>query len=538
MSVNSKARAIIRIVVYLALTAATTACSFVLDSGRSASEREHLRPTCPAYRLPYAALWNTGQRPGGFDPDWQAARLRENWPLLPSLYLGPPGQERSDPPDAYYEAALHAAAARHIPISFVSTQWESLLPQIAEFRQTLPSLDPRVSLENGSVGPKLSPFGRESDWFEVGKMWTSRELLTRLAKLYPNPPQVIFLSNNEQPKLRMSEVRTDRRAASILEKGSSSDDIRSSVGRRWHSLYKALFRGMREGLPAEWRGKAVFVGYSAFGERAMGRWPGWSRDVLDAEAGVSWNISTWGGASVAYYVDSWSGLTDYTASSPQIEAMNWVPMLEMMHQTNPCFLMEMSTWDGNSNDKNDKRAYYRGLDQQFSPQRYEGYVQFGMWLLRPYIVREFRKWTDTVDNQGAYFAVIAEAVERVRRNSELRKFWERGRLIPNRSKPHPYHIAVPAIFQRSERWYLLDTSLGRPATPTSPVNVFALALELGEGEDKEALVYAHSPIGARDNVVVSVPGFGKYLLRVEVEGTFCIVAHAKINGKGICHRTN
>ena len=64
--------------------------------------------------------------------------------------------------------------------------------------------------------------------------------------------------------------------------------------------------------------------------------------------------------------------------------------------------------------------------------RYEGLVQFGMWLLRPRVVREFRGWLETVEYAGAYFDAILDAVDRVYANAVLRKFWRRGDLVPNR----------------------------------------------------------------------------------------------------------
>jgi len=38
--------------------------------------------------------------------------------------------------------------------------------------------------------------------------------------------------------------------------------------------------------------------------------------------------------------------------------------------------------------------------QRWSPDRYAGFVQFGMWLLRPRAVEEFRGWMETVASAG------------------------------------------------------------------------------------------------------------------------------------------
>jgi len=72
----------------------------------------------------------------------------------------------------------------------------------------------------------------------------------------------------------------------------------------------------------------------------------------------------WDGASVPYYTFNWDWTTDFKVWSPQVQAMNWVPMLELTRQMRSRFWFEMSTWDGQSGDpKDDRKIIYRSKDR-------------------------------------------------------------------------------------------------------------------------------------------------------------------------------
>ena len=139
----------------------------------------------------------------------------------------------------------------------------------------------------------------------------------------------------------------------------------------------------------------------------------------------------WDGGSPSYYVFNWNESTDYTVFGPQVESMNWIFMLREALRLNPRFWFEISTWDGHEPEmENDKRKLYAKRGQRFTPERYGGMVQFGMWLLRPRAVREFRGWRDTLAQAEAFFLPIVEAVDRVHKGSILEQFWRRRRTGP------------------------------------------------------------------------------------------------------------
>ncbi len=231
-----------------------------------------------------------------------------------------------------------------------------------------------------------------------------------------------------------------------------------------------------------WRTHSRFVGYEAFGPPFVGRWSRWSEYSLHRPGRISPWPAVWDGGSPSYYQHNWSAITDYTVYSPQVESMNWVFMLREVLRQNPDFWFELSTWDGHAiGAMDDKRKRYADLGQTFTPQRYGGYVQFGLWLMRPRSVREFRGWNETRADEGAYFEPILKAVDRVYTNATLKRFWRKGTLVANRAHQHPYQEDVPAEYAKFDRWFMLDTTLDppRPWKLDTKLPVFSIAYALG-----------------------------------------------------------
>src|SRR5262249_24738835 len=116
-------------------------------------------------------------------------------------------------------------------------------------------------------------------------------------------------------------------------------------------------------------------------------------------------------------------------------------------------------------------------------------------------------------------------VDRVHRDPTLREFWRKGSLVPNRAGTHPYQAAIPAEYQNVDRWFLLDTSLDpkHPSELGTPLPVFALALALGAAPRRQWLIYAHAPLGARQSVQVTIPGYRAVMINVAVGGSFYLV---------------
>ncbi len=217
--------------------------------------------------------------------------------------------------------------------------------------------------------------------------------------------------------------------------------------------------------------------------------------------------------------------------------MNWIFQLEEAWKVNPDFWWEISLWDGNASDwtpqtectpeaaKKSKACQYKLDGQTYTPDRYEGWAQFGLWLLRPRAVREFRGSTTPLAPWRPFFDRLLRAVDRVYADETLKQFWRHGRLVHNFAHRHPYQDDVPEKYRTVHRWFLLDTDLEapRPWDRTTNIPVFSMVLVLGEEGSRRWLLYAHSPLKDRRGVEISVPDFGKLRVDVPRRGTFYVL---------------
>ncbi len=500
--------------------------------------REATRPNASAEGrpLPLACSWQCGSfrdpSNAGWRPENQLQLIEQGHHLLPWL-SHPLGPLPADPGDfffAYYEQAMRRAQALHLPLTLIASQWESGLSE-PPYLDLPPEQNPNVVTAEGKILPKVCPFGPIQPWREIGRQHTDNPQMRQLQEWYPDPPLVIFLSNNEHARLQWHEAETSQRYLDRYGRGRDDDFKRRVVGEGWIERYRALQDGMREGLISpQWREKAIFVGYSAFGPPHLGRWAGWPTYSLHCPGWIDPSPLMWDGGSPSYYTHNWNPSTDYTTWSPQVEFQNLVFMLEEAHRLNPGFWFELSVWDGYSPGRaDDKRLFYANLGQDFTPERYQGFVQFGMWLMRPRAVREFRGWTQPWEENRPYFMAIVEAVDRVYKNPTLREWWCRGKLVPNRAHPHPYQHGIPEKYRDADRWFLLDASVNPQQFPwelSQPISVFCLALAQGEAPRRQWLLYAHSPLGPREDVRITIPDYREVIVDVPVSGAFYVVDEA------------
>ena len=153
--------------------------------------------------------------------------------------------------------------------------------------------------------------------------------------------------------------------------------------------------------------------------------------------------------------------------------MNWIFQLEEAWKANPDFWWEISLWDGNrrwrpgmkySVDllKKSKACQYAKDGQTYTPDRFEGWAQFGLWLLRPRALREYRGYTVPLKPWRPYFERLIKIVERVHDNPTLTEFWRHGRLVPNPDGKHPYQSKIPKQYRDVPRWFMLSTNLDPP----------------------------------------------------------------------------
>lgn len=477
------------------------------------------------YPLPVAAQWNVGYATGEeyYNPAAQIQRVQQGHQVLVTFLMPSPTTPLNQAFTDYYQAAIQQCAALKLPICFSSTQWESLLP----------TYDPTTTEVNKAGQTVLSPFGPTTSWNQIGIVWTNSPGMKQLQAWYPDPPMVILLSNNEQPKLLWTEAEDSVRYLTRFKIGKSDDFKRMVFGNAWIEKYQSLQDGLKEGLTTQWSGVAKCVGYNAFGPSFFGRFNNWDQGTLNIPNQIDSSPRMWDGGSPSYYVmpgDSaaTNPTTDFTACSPQVGWQNLVFMQQEAYQINPDFWFEQSVYDGNSATGSDKIAYYRSLEQTYDPARYAGFIQFGMWLLRPKVVREYRDTMFPTSEGQPYFEALMAAVDRVSSNATLKDFWQNGTLVPNPSITHPYQIQIPQQYQSLNRNYMLTCGANQspPWSLSTKINVFSIALTKGVTPNRQWLVYAHAPL---DQVIttISIPQYHGIGVLVSRGGSFVLVDEKK-----------
>ena len=561
-------------VLLLAQTGASRAAGPVRPSDearRAAPQIIHealLPPNGPEGRpLPLASHWNVGTVRGSFQPDHQIGLLQRGHRVLP--WMSWPGGEVDDERfEAYYGRLLRYFAELKLPVSIRGTQWNAMLVG-KRYRDEPESRWAGVVAPDGRRIPRLSPFGPVEPWRDPAREYVDTAAMRRVQQLYPNPPLILWVSNNEPPDLRWAKhgplEKQSKRYAERFGAGRSDDFKRQAVGEGWIERYRVMFDAMRGALVNEtWRRNVRFVGYGAFGPSHLGRWPGWEVYSLHCEKWTSPDWHVWDGGSPSYYTHNWNDNRDHWVFSTQVQSMNWVFMLEEAWRTNPDFWFEVSVWDGNQTGswlkglgvdepaelvskaasglteeerrrldgtllKKSKTLQYLKEGQTYTPPRVAGWVQFGMWLLRPRAVREFRGHATPLAPVRPYWMETVRAVDRVHDVPTLREFWRHGKLVPNPAHRHPYQSRIPERCAKARRWFLLNTDRDppRPWGHKTDLPVFALALVLGKEGERRWLVYAHAPLKGLTGVQVSVPGYGPVRVDVPREGAFHVVRERK-----------
>ena len=474
--------------------------------------------------LPLMAHWNVGGTDGlGFAPAWQLERLDAGLPLLPWLPMPNPGAPLA-PAD---RAALQAFARRKLPVAFMGTQWERLLAVDKTFSERPFEANARVFDAAGQPQPQLSMFGPVAPWRECGAAWGSSVAFREAQRLYPDPPRVFLFSNNEHPKLRWDQIEKDRRYVERHGQDRDPDYKRKVVAEGMIERYRALRAGFVGEFSPAWSAATRTVAYHAFGAWFFGRWPGWEQYSLHRPGSIGPFPETWDGASVPYYANNWEAIFDDQLYSLQAQAMNWVFMLDETLAKYPDFWFELSLWDGRFDNATNKLKQYADRGQDYPPERYGGTARYGLWLLRPRVLREFRSHREKRADTLPYFEAAAAAVAEVHADPVLQEFWRKGTLVAN-PKPHPYQAAIPDEWKDRPRWFHLDTDADPPPKWRMETRfpAFTLALVLGEAPRRRWLVLACAPAADRPGLKVSIPGYRPATVDATRGGTFSLVDEA------------
>lgn len=519
--------------------------------------------------LPAAGHWNTGpdfnrlidrltESPGGVTPLW-----REGW--SPSYMAGQIRQgkrvlisfaDMSNATTTYYEAnnparlesffdyyvrpALEYAKQHQLPIGFVGWNWENQVawsgPQSGQGTAWL--------LRNGQPTTQVDPLSPISVWSNWGTQWMGSAMLRRIQEIYPNPPLVWFFNNNEGGLLHAaSELGTNADRFNALHPGVTDLAARAAIIRQGYTeRYAAMLGAARASFLSEaWRTNTRFVAYNAWTEAVLGRgsfYPvGDGTDLwFDPAADKGYrNWALYDGALPEFYDNQWQGeKTDYSPWSPQMESFNLTALQDKVFGERPNFYFSSIAWEGGRSDISFSKVnnYITGGfgagTQRWDADRYQGMLQFGLWVMRPRDFREFRG-TDPLDGYNAStWGAVLNATEHVWNNATLRDYWRFGTLVPNATATatlngHYFdnNAAWPTWLKNTPRWFLL-TSNANPAeatwdrnqnnAPSIKLRVMAIALRRGSAPDRRWLVYAHAPLGAVAGSQVTIPDFGPVTL--------------------------
>lgn len=461
--------------------------------------------------------------------------------------------------EAYYRPALEYCRDNKLPITIRGWNWAADIIGIDNSPSARPVAEAGTArlLRSGKAVGLADPFGPVSRWEEWGTLWMGNEVARKIQEIYPDPPLVLFLNNNEAAMVSISEIDdTCDRYVAIHGTGKDLPYRARAIREGYAERYKALFAAARRAFTQEaWRKNSLFVAYNNTAAQIMGRdngTPGPSNGEVTGQVSFDENegyaLHDYDGGMPEFYDNMWQapGKHDAGPWSPQTEAMNLIAYQDAkVWQQNPNYYWSSIVWGGDLPSTAHSR-FFRYLLEDANPpgkwnmDRYTGMLQFGLWMIRPRDYREFNYRGDLRGFAGLTLKALMESVDRVNYTPQLAEFWRFGKLVPNpvfTNKKHyfPGSAKWPQWLKDMDRWFLL-TSDANPPEKTWPdrsaadkvgLRVMAMALCLDEAPRRRWLIYAHAPLGSVAGSAVSLPGYGQVSLDyVTQHGAFFLVSEA------------
>jgi hypothetical protein len=178
---------------------------------------------------------------------------------------------------------------------------------------------------------------------------------TELAALYPKPPQVQVISNNEgggKGKLEHGDtsLHAQERAsefAQMFPEPREDSAVRLAFAKGYVEKMGGYFRGIREALP--WDADRIkLIGYNAFGVNfEVGRWGGWRGGAIPLGRVDMFPWLAWDGSAPDFYAYDWNYATDEHVGSPHIGSMQAYAMLAPRAVAQvPGYQWQIALWDG------------------------------------------------------------------------------------------------------------------------------------------------------------------------------------------------
>jgi len=455
-----------------------------------------------------------------------------------------------------WKPLLQFARAHGLPLAMPGHNWAQTIITYENRRERggLATFSPEQSarmLKDGESTKYIDPFGPIERWREWGTFWMGNDLMKQIQQLHPDPPLVLLLDNHEGPRLRSGKELDDSLDRFVAKFGEGPHDLafRERVLREgYDERYRAMFDAAREAMTSDaWKNNTRFSAYNLLwdtGHIGYGNRP----NFIDPNSDYArtWpHPEPYGGAASEVYDNDWEpGKQDVRLYSMQTEAMSYHSVMHRILERDPNFIFSLITWDGagvGNTDRGSRRevgkAYRYATDgQQWDIARYHGWAQFCLWMARPRTFMEFR-WsyrepTERNAFSEATWMAVVDAVDRVWADDRLKEYWRHGEVVPNREQDPWWSLSDdhPQWLRKIDRWFLLTCDANPPRDQwerSTELNVWAMALRLGEASKQRWLIYAHAPKRAEADVTVTLPGFGDVMLpHVSRSGSFFEVKQA------------
>ena len=436
--------------------------------------------------LPLVANWNVGipEYSDGLNPLYMINRLTNGEHIVPTWKLDPYYNDAVGL--SYYETSIKKAAELGLPLVFTLPSPESALTKDDVYFTMDKTNNPNVITPKGIVLPKLSPFGPNSLWNEVGGQWSTTSLMAQLQEWYPNPPLVIFIDEDSASKLSWSELSNSSRYQTQYPLNGSDEFKRTLVNAHWVEKYRQLHQGFMEGFTSDaWKKNTKFI----------------TRNQLAINMGMT---NDWqnGATTTNLHANIWpltaDGLTiNFSLDKNKTQLNNLPFMLDEAKASNPNFVSQLSI-DANQ--------------QITNPNIYRGYTQLALWLLRPNIIRQTSHETIKVEI-NPLFQQVVDSVELINNNEILADFWKNGKLVKTGNSN--YNLNIPTKYQTVPREFFLKTDATIP--------VYAFALEKGMAPNREWLIYTQSSSENVKDITITIPWYKDVLANSSTQGLFSII---------------
>ena len=507
--------------------------------------------------LPYYGCWNTGEREGGYSPDWQYEQINAGKHIGPAFEFWSdslPSNVRETKAD-YFEPLWSHCRDNSLPLHFVGRNFLTMFKDFEPWK-SMTENHPFLEYTDGRINRGyLSPWNNQAHhWFDLGTM-VGEYFRHEFAEDYGQPPFVYLGDNNELGLTPLNEAKLDKAFPAYL---IGADD-QLTLRELWdgYRIRRGMFLdGIRQACP-QWADVLHVVAYADFGNEfnrsESNNYPNPYRYPWSGPDGRQESLGYDGVTANIGYLHDWSNISPHKVRSPQLEASNARFALKRYRDAvNPKFWLESHFWNG----------------QQVSADVWLGVIRYVMWVMRQPSNRLFLGSAETVaDTYEQHMKPLETAVQEVHDNQTLRIFWQLGELLPNRwvrdwdKQPtynqndkydgygHPYYWTKslpPECQDPGDRWFqqhvpdnqrLIDwTTIGgsqpilwdqwqTDRSHQFDVEVFSFAMKAGD----TYLIFASSPKGARQDVEIQVCPDGH-------EPRFSITVDVPVSGGFWLHR--